>query len=71
MNPQDVIRALQTVPEKRLQLIELARQVVKTDGTIDLEKASFLAAEISQASQEAEGYGNATQRAVWSLKRLM
>jgi len=70
MTPQDLIEILKTVPEKRLKLIELARQVVKEDGGLDQNKLASLAEELELAIEEAQVYAKATEGALWSLKKL-
>jgi len=70
MNASDLIGALKQVPETRLRLIELARQVVREDGSLDGERASFLVREMQEAIAEAEGYARATQEAVRCLREM-
>ena len=71
MNTQDIIRALETVPGKRLRLLELARECAGPDGGIDLERCAPLMAEIEQAIQEAEDYRQGTACVIRALDRLL
>ena len=70
METEDVARALKGVPEARLRLIELARDLVGEDGSLDFKQATFLRQELEDAIREAEGYSQATQGVVWALKRM-
>ena len=70
MTPQDdLIRALEMVPEKHLRLMELAWELCP-DGVFRPERAMAYAAEIEEAVQEAEAYIQATEQLRWALKRL-
>lgn len=68
---RDIVHALDHVPEKRLRLIELARQCAGPDGQFDLARALPLAAEIEDAVEEARAYAKATEAVRWSLHKLM
>lgn len=68
---ENYIEALQKVPEVHLAIFDLARQVFKEDGALDMEKASFLNAEILQAAKVARVYSEETERAVHLLWGLM
>ena len=70
MTNEEVIRALRQVPEVRLRLIELTRLLVKEDGSLDHEKASFLRQDIDQSTGEARAYAHDTERAVQWLREL-
>lgn len=65
-----VIRALTTVPEKRLRLIELVRQLVGPDGMVDHDKATEMAPEVNLAVAEATAYVQATARAMNALRQI-
>ena len=67
MTAEEIVRALRTVPEKRLRLLELAREVAGEDGSLDMERAAFLRLELEQAIQEAEAYCDATREMVRCL----
>ena len=66
----DLVRALRQVPEVRLRLLEMARGLVKEDGSLDMERAAFLRKELEEAIEEAQGYAQATQDMVSCLKRM-
>jgi len=70
MNSEDLVRALETVPEKRLKLLDLTWEVVDENGEIDRDKVIRLAAEIENAFQEARAYTHDTERVRWGLKTL-
>ncbi|MBI4215908.1 MAG: hypothetical protein HY687_00720 [Chloroflexi bacterium] len=67
---QAVVDALRGMPPARLRLIELAWQVVREDGSLDVERASFLRQELAEALAQAEAYGQATREAVRCLRQL-
>ena len=73
MKNQDLIAALEAVPEKRLRLVELARELLKPGGEVDLEACSTspLLEEIREAVEEAEAYAKQTGELRWSLARLL
>ena len=71
MTPENLIRALETVPEKRLGLLELVWEVVDENGELDPDQVIRLAAELEEAFQEARAYTHETERVRWSLRRLM
>lgn len=71
MKPQDLARALEGVPETRLRLVELARQVVDDEGNVDLVQCLPLAAEIEAAVDEARAYAQQTERVRWALQNLI
>jgi hypothetical protein len=70
MKNSDLIRALKGVPEFRLRLIELARELVGEDGSIDFEKAAFYRQETEDAIKEAQGYAQVTKEAVQCLRQI-
>ncbi len=65
-----VLRALATVPEKSLLIIELTRELVGPDGQVDYNKASERAAAVNLAVAEAEGYVRGTARAITALQQI-
>lgn len=71
MTNQDLIRALETVPEKQLRLLELARECTDPNGGIDLERCAPLMAEIEAAVNEAEAYTRETTCLLMALGRLL
>lgn len=70
MRPEDIIRALETVPEARLRLLELAWEVVREDGSLDPERVTFLCKELEEAIAEAQGYALSTREAVRCLRGM-
>ena len=66
-----VVEALKTVPERRLALIELARKVIRSDGSLDQEAVLFHMKELELAIEEAEAYSESTRSLVWSVKALL
>ena len=67
---QDLIRALEAVPEKKLRLLELVRDLVGPDGKLDLDRAVARAAEVDAAVKEARAYISETEKLKWALQRL-
>ena len=67
---QDLIRALETVPEKKLRLLELAKELVGPDGKLDMDRAVARAAEVDAAVKEARAYISETEKLRWALQRL-
>lgn len=68
--PPDVIAILHGIPARELRVFELASELLLGDGTLDIDAAARRRPELTLAEAEAEGYAQATQRAVASLKRL-
>ena len=68
MNNEHLILALKQLPEVKLRLIELARQMVREDGSLDCERAGCYRQEIEAAIGEAEAY---TQRVQGVIPWLM
>ena len=71
MKPEDLVRALKTVPAKRLELVELAHQVCNSKGELDLDRVAERMDAIHVAIQEARAYAEATGRVLWQLDRLV
>ena len=67
---QDLIRALEAVPEKKLRLLELARELVGPDGKLDMDRAVARVAEVDAAVKEARAYISETEKLKWALQRL-
>jgi len=61
MKPEEIINALEKVPEYRLRLVELAWKLVNEEGKIDLTKIAFYHQEIVEAIEEAEAYRKETK----------
>ena len=70
MDHTKFIQALRHVPETNLGLITLARDAVKVDGTLDVEKLTFNMAELQTAIKEAQAYAESTRKAVSCLVKL-
>ena len=69
MKPEDLVRILSEMPAVRLRLIDLAWEMVGEDGSLDQEKMTFYAMEISDAIKEAEEYAEATKGVVnWLIR---
>ena len=70
MEAKDLIRVLREVPEVNLRLIDLAREVIRDDGSMDYNRLPFVSGELQEAVSEARGYAAGTEGAVWALKRM-
>lgn len=70
LSPEDMLRTVRNLPEKKLRLIDLAWEVAKGDGSLDQSKNFLLIDEIEAARQEASAYAYQTKKAVWALKDL-
>jgi hypothetical protein len=55
-----LVEYLKQVPPVHLQLIDLAWDLVKPDGTVDLQQVRFRMEEVMVARAEAAGYARAT-----------
>ena len=71
MTPQDLLSILNTVPEHRLRIIELAWELVDANGELDENQAVPRMQEIREACQEAEAYAAATKKMVWHLNECL
>lgn len=58
----DLVRALKSLPECRLELLDIAKSCVGSDGAIDLGKLTVSREYLSRATNEAERYANATEQ---------
>ena len=70
MDNTKFIQVLKRVPETNLRLIALARDAVKADGALDVEKLTFNMAELQTAIKEAQSYAESTRKAVSCLVKL-
>lgn len=70
MDPDALVRILSEIPPFHLRLIELAWQVVGEDGSLDSEKITFYAKELTEAIKEAEAYSQATKEVVQCLREM-
>mgnify|MGYP001571788240 CR=1 FL=1 len=71
MTPNDLVARLKTVPETRLRIIELAWELAAPDGTLDELKAVPRMAEVRDACQQAEDYGEATKKLVRNMSECL
>ena len=69
MEANNIIKALKQVPETRLRLIDLAWQMFREDGSLDIERTAFLGKELEEAIGEAQAYSRETREAVRCLKQ--
>jgi hypothetical protein len=70
LTPDELVRALRTVPEKRLRILELARELANEKGELDLERAAARADEVEMADREASAYAQATRNVLRWLTEL-
>lgn len=71
MQVQALTDLLRSVPEKRLRLVELAWEVLDTEGNLDPQKAVVMMAEIRTSIAEAEHYARTTAAMTAALARLV
>ena len=71
MTPHDLARLLESVPEKRLRLVELAWECADSQGRLDQARLLPLAAEVETAVDEVRAYTHETGRVKWALQRLI
>jgi len=69
-SPADLIRALKEVPEQKLKLLDLARESVEEDGSLDTDMLAYRHKEVKEAADEAESYSMETRKLVSVLKLL-
>lgn len=67
---EKVVDALKKVPEKKLQLIELANRIPIKNGNLDIAVLSDMIPEVNLATAEAVAYGTQTIKAVQALVGL-
>jgi len=65
-----VVGALQSVPEKKLLIIEIANEAAAPSGELDYDKLIDRQPDVNLAVAEAKAYSNATQRAIKALADL-
>lgn len=65
-----VVRALKTVPEKSLLIIEIANEVATEKGELDYDMLIDRQREVNLAVVEAKAYSQATQKAIRALLEL-
>lgn len=65
-----VVRALKTLPETKLLIIEIANESVTKKGELDYDKLIGKQREVNLAVAEAKAYSQATQRAIRALSDL-
>jgi hypothetical protein len=70
IEPRDLIRILEEIPETRLRILELCHKVLKEDGTVDPQKVAFYSKELEEATEEAEQYSKETKEAARCLREL-
>ena len=68
---ETVIAALRTVPEKRLLIVDLAREIIRPDGEVSYDEAQRRSGEINLAVAEARAYTMATERAREAIAELL
>jgi hypothetical protein len=71
MTPHDLARILESVPEKRLRLVELVWKCADSRGRLEQSRLQLLATEIEAAIDEVQGYVRATGIVKWALQRLI
>ena len=65
-----VIKALATVPEKHLLIVDLAGELTTEKGTLDYELVNERMPDINMAVAEARAYARATANAINALKNI-
>jgi hypothetical protein len=70
MTSSELVVLLKQVPEKRLRLVELAWEVLDSEGNLDPQKTIVMMAEIKTAVSEAEHYAKTTAAMTAALARL-
>ena len=71
MESKDLVAALREVPAFQPRLLELTKQLVNEDGSIDPHKVAFHQVELEEAIGEAKAYLKSTQEAVSCLMQLL
>jgi len=67
----NLVNALKRIPEVRLRLIDLAWQVARDDGSIDMDRLLLNVKETDEAIDEARAYAETTGKASRCLMRLV
>ena len=62
MNVADLVKALDTVPEQRLRIIELAWELADERGELRPDRALAMADEVARALDEARKYVEASRK---------
>jgi len=71
MECKELTRALREVPAFQPRLLELTKQLVREDGSIDPHKVAFHQVELEEAIGEARAYYRSTQEAANCLIALL
>ena len=71
MNVADLVKALDTVPEQRLRIIELAWELADERGELRPDRALAMADEVSRALDEARQYVEASRKMQQALARCL
>ncbi len=71
INSGDLIQSLKEVPEHKLKILDLARESVKEDGSLDLDGLSYRSEEVKEATDEAEAYITEVEELVTRLAVVM
>lgn len=71
MTPAELAASLRTVPETRLALIDLARELVNGQGELDEDAAIQRMDEIRLAAREASDYAHGAQRLFQALQQCL
>ena len=67
---EEIMTAIRTLAGHQLKLLDLARQAVKKDGTLDTDWLAMHHKEVDEAADEAEAYAQEVSEALDSLKAL-
>jgi hypothetical protein len=70
MDTRDLIIILKAVPETRLRIFPLARDLIDESGKIDPAKVAFHQKELTEAVEEAKAYSAETNEAVRCLREM-
>lgn len=65
-----IIKALETVPEKKLRIIELANELVGENGELDYVRLDERKADVNLAMAEARAYSQGTEDAIKALTKI-
>ena len=71
MENERVIRALKTVPEARLRIIDLVGELLDPLGKVDIQKALDRQPEVNLAVAEADAYIKGVVQTQAALERLL
>lgn len=70
MENSKAIELLRRIPSTDLRLIALARDIIKEDGELDLDKLTFRMDELGTAVDEARAYVQDVSKAISWLQNL-